>query len=104
MKTVYHNADPVMAEFIGGMLNDAGIPAHVHQAGLYGASGEIPPNECWARIVVVHEEQATEARELVMEYLEGDPVGDATEWTCPSCGERIEPQFTQCWNCGRERG
>jgi predicted amidophosphoribosyltransferase len=23
-------------------------------------------------------------------------------WTCPQCGEEIEPQFTACWNCGSE--
>ena len=103
MKTVYSSADPVMAGFIEGLLNDAGIPAHAHQAGLYGAAGEVPPTECWARIVVVHEEQAEQARAIILEYLEGEPQHDGKDWKCPRCGETIEPQFTQCWNCGRER-
>ena len=25
-------------------------------------------------------------------------------WTCSGCSERIEGQFSECWNCGRERG
>ncbi|WP_018861645.1 MULTISPECIES: DUF2007 domain-containing protein [unclassified Thioalkalivibrio] len=103
MRTVYTAADPVMAGFIENLLQEAGIPAYVAQAGLYGAAGEIPPNECWGRVMVVHEAQAQEARELIVEYLEGEPEHDGKEWKCSRCGERIEPQFTQCWNCGRER-
>lgn len=53
--------------------------------------------------MVVHEAQAEQARELIVEYLEGEPEHDGKEWKCSRCGERIEPQFTQCWNCGRER-
>ena len=91
-----------MAGFIEGVLENAGIQAHVMQAGLYGAAGGLPPNECWARVVVVHEEQAEQARAVILEYLEtdGDPSGK--EWQCPRCGEKSESQFTQCWNCGYE--
>ena len=24
-------------------------------------------------------------------------------WTCPRCGEDVESQFSECWNCGSER-
>ena len=24
----------------------------------------------------------------------------AEPWTCPGCGEEVEGQFAQCWNCG----
>ncbi len=103
MKTVYTAADPIMAGFIEGVLQNAGIRAHVLQAGLYGAAGEIPPNECWARVVVVHPDQAEQARAVIKEYLEAEADPDAREWKCPRCGERIEGQFTQCWSCGYER-
>lgn len=103
MRTVYSAADPVMTGVIESLLQDAGIPAYVNQAGLYGAVGEIPPTETWARIMVVHEEQAAEARTIILEYLEGEPQNKGRPWQCPRCGEVIEPQFTQCWNCGREK-
>lgn len=38
MRTVYTAADPVMAGFIENLLKEAGIPAYVAQAGLYGAA------------------------------------------------------------------
>lgn len=25
-------------------------------------------------------------------------------WECPKCRERLEEQFTTCWNCGEARG
>lgn len=27
----------------------------------------------------------------------------AEGWTCPSCGESIEPGFDACWKCGKEK-
>lgn len=102
MKTVYTAADPIMAGFIEGVLQNAGIQAHAMQAGLYGAAGEIPPNECWARVVVVHESQAEQARAVIKEYLEAEGDPEARAWQCPRCGEQIEGQFTQCWSCGYE--
>jgi hypothetical protein len=26
-----------------------------------------------------------------------------TAWICHACGEKIEPQFTQCWQCDTEQ-
>lgn len=92
-----------MAGFIEGVLNQAGISAHVLQAGLYGAAGEVPPNECWARIVVVHAAQEAQARAIITTYLEGGEQIDLPQWSCPRCGEISEGQFTQCWQCGYER-
>ena len=28
---------------------------------------------------------------------------ESPPWTCPKCGEAIEPQFTECWNCGASK-
>lgn len=103
MKTVYTAADPILAGFFEGVLRNAGITAHVFHAGLQGAAGELPPDQCWARIVVVHPEQFEMARELVREYLEPHEPEDQSDWSCLGCGERSEAQFTQCWSCGWER-
>jgi hypothetical protein len=103
MKTVCAAADPIMAGFLEGILRQAGIPAHVFQSGLQGAAGELPPDQCLARIVVVHPEHLDTARELLRLYLEPSESVDAPGWVCPTCGEGSENQFTQCWQCGWER-
>ena len=27
---------------------------------------------------------------------------DPQPWTCPTCGETIEGQFAECWNCAAD--
>lgn len=103
MKTVFSGADPIMAGFVEEILREAGIPAHVFQSGLQGAAGELPPDQCLARIVVVHPEHVDAARELMRLYLEPTLSNDAPDWVCPTCSEISEAQFTQCWRCGSER-
>jgi hypothetical protein len=58
--------------------------------------GELPPAECQAEVWVAEDADVARAEQLLREGVtaQGEP------WTCPSCGERLEPQFTQCWRCG----
>jgi hypothetical protein len=28
------------------------------------------------------------------------PPPGGTPWTCPRCGEVLQPQFVSCWKCG----
>ncbi len=28
---------------------------------------------------------------------------DNSSWQCPNCGERVDPEFAVCWNCGTGR-
>jgi DNA-directed RNA polymerase subunit RPC12/RpoP len=38
----------------------------------------------------------------LLEALMAKPETLDKPWQCPSCGEKIEAQFTQCWKCGTE--
>jgi hypothetical protein len=51
--------------------------------------------------VWVPDYQAERAIRLLAESQE-EPA-DAADWTCPGCGEQIEGQFTDCWQCGTAR-
>jgi hypothetical protein len=63
---------------------------------LASAMGELPPAECQAEVWVAEDADVARAEQLLREGVkaQGEP------WTCPRCGERLEPQFTQCWRCG----
>lgn len=100
MKRVHVIADPVQAGFIQGVLESEGIPTFLRNAWLGGAAGELPSQECWPEIWVDDGDHAR-ALELIA-ALEQGTTGDAPAWRCPRCGERIEPQFDRCWNCGFE--
>lgn len=102
MKPVYTAKHPAEAHLVRGMLEAGGIRAEVRGDQLYGAFGELPV----LPTVWIHDATADlEALRLVGEYLHGTPARrHANErWICPSCGEGLEGQFTDCWNCGAAR-
>ena len=79
------------------VLESAGIPCEVRNDRLAGAIGEIPFVECWPQLWVRNAGDVLRARALIDEALR--PFTEAEAWVCPRCGERIEPQFAQCWHC-----
>ena len=67
---------------------------------LSSAMGELPPAECQVEVWVLSASDADRAARLLRE---GTVDRTATPWTCASCGEAAEAQFTQCWRCGSFR-
>jgi len=49
--------------------------------------------------VIVDSMDRDRANELVKQMHEDSQGSCPPSWTCPDCGEEIEGQFGQCWNC-----
>lgn len=81
------------------LLAAYGIPAEMRNTALTGGLGEIPMLETWPQLWV-DDAVYDDAKRAVEQELKSPPRGDA--WKCPSCGERIEGQFTECWRCAGE--
>jgi len=77
------------------VLQAEGIPAAVRNEYLSGAMGERPPAECEVELWVLDDADAPRAEAL----LRAPPQRGAS-WLGRRCGERSEPQFTHCWQCG----
>lgn len=101
MRRVYTAPSPLMVGHMRNVLESEGIRCLLRNDNLLGGAGELPPNETWPELWVEREIDEERAVRLVEETLAHEPTGDP--WTCPSCGEVLEPQFTTCWNCGRHR-
>lgn len=100
MKTVYSAANIALVSIFQRLLDERGIKCWIKNEALLTGIGEIPPIETWPQLCV-EDEDYSEAKRLVDEALsakETDP-----SWKCDSCGEVIEGQFTECWNCGKSR-
>ncbi len=99
MRRVYSSFDLVAVHHARNMLEAQGVRAVVKNERLASAMGELPPAECQAEVWVLDEADAARAEQLLREgaRVSGPP------WRCAGCGERIEPQFTQCWRCGATR-
>ena len=99
MIKVYTANSLAMAGYVQGALESAGLRCMVRNQYLSGGIGELPPTDCWPEVWVVNDHAAAQARAILAELL-GEGDGEAPPaWTCGSCGERIDGQFAQCWNC-----
>jgi hypothetical protein len=100
MKLLMRCDHAIAAAHYAGALRAAGIDCEVRNTVLSGALGEIPFLECAPQIWIRNSLDEPRARELIEQLL--SPVA-GEPWTCSRCGEVLEPQFAQCWNCGAPR-
>lgn len=98
MKRIFTDVDPVLSGFVESLLDNAGIECTVRNQYLSGGVGELPVNECWPEVWVLHDADADTAAEIIERALKKQPTANA--WNCPQCEEQLEGQFAQCWKCG----
>ena len=93
-----HSAESILeVAHLRNLLEHEGIECFVLNERLAGALDEIPYIECWPELWVREDGQERHARRLIGQALA--PRSGGEPWTCERCGERIEPQFSDCWNC-----
>jgi hypothetical protein len=100
MKRVYSSFNLLAVHHAKNVLATEGIRATVKNEHLSSAMGELPPAECQAELWVLRDDDAPRAERL----LRYGPQANGAPWCCPACGEVLEPQFTQCWNCSAATG
>ena len=96
MKCVYTTPVSAEAYLLKGWLESEGLRATIQ--------GEDHPTPDVLPSVWVAAQDYARAEALVRTFLHTSaniPVG--TPWQCPTCGEALEPQFTDCWKCGTSR-
>ncbi len=100
LKTVYSAANMALVSIFQSLLEERGIKCWIKNESLLTGIGEIPPIETWPQLCV-EDANYLEAKRIVDEALAAKDFANA--WKCDSCGEIIEGQFTDCWNCGKSR-
>ena len=106
MKQVFVAQHPTEAHLVRGLLEANGIQAEVQGESLFSVRGEAPATpDTLPSVWVSDDGEATRALAVLADYgrQEGTAPNQGMAWTCPACGERIEPQFTECWHCGAGR-
>ena len=100
MKKVYASADRSQIEIVSQLLREEGIESRVLNEHTSAVLGDIPflkaHPEVWVR-----EEDQLRAKAVVARFESGETRDErqVEPWRCSACGETIEGQFTQCWNC-----
>jgi hypothetical protein len=102
MKRIYSAKDPLMVGHLKNVLATFGINCIARNVDLNSAAGELPPIECWPELWVIDDAKAARAKGILKRALA--PLRSVKKpWVCGGCGETIEGQFVECWNCGRDR-
>jgi hypothetical protein len=97
MKTVYSASNISLVSIFRTILEQNGIKCWIKNEYLFAGIGEIPPIECWP-LLCVNDDDFPEAKCIVDEALSQK---DMASWKCNACGEEVEGQFAECWNCGK---
>ena len=95
MKRIFRAASLVEVAHVRNLLLTAGIQSELRNQYSAGALGDLPMFETWPQLLVDDDDESAALRVLARAAVPAS--GDA--WTCPACGERLEPQFTSCWRC-----
>jgi hypothetical protein len=102
MKRIHSAKDPLMIGHLKNVMATFGIKCVARKLDLISAAGELPPIECWPELWVVDDEKVTKAKRILKKTLA--PLASVKKsWVCGGCGENIEGQFSECWNCGHDR-
>jgi hypothetical protein len=99
MKRVYRAASLLQVAHARNVLISAGIDCELRNIYLAGAAGDLPLMETWPQLYVADADEPRALRALAR----AASTETGAPWTCEECGENLEPQFTTCWRCGRER-
>jgi hypothetical protein len=97
LKRVYSSFNLAAVHHAKNVLAAHGIRAVVKNEYLSSAMGDLPPAECQAELWLLDAADLWRAEELLFSEEHA-----GAEWSC-ACGERLGPQFTQCWRCGMYR-
>jgi hypothetical protein len=102
MKCVLRTSDRTRAHLLRSALESEQVPAIVEGEDLASLQGELPVGaSAEYRVSILDDDQLPRAALLARQWLGGQgDSGSASDWTCRVCGERHEPHFRSCWNCG----
>jgi hypothetical protein len=99
MKLLYSSPDLVAVTHLKDLLDNAGIDSVIQNEVSATLSGGVPMSEAVPELWIDDDSRLAEAQQIKEDYLKPQSV-QGVAWTCPKCGEKSEPQFTSCWNCG----
>jgi hypothetical protein len=99
--TATNSIDGANIEMLKGLLEEAEIHCMIRNEYLSSALGEVPFLEASPEIWILKDEDDFKAA-AILETWRTTRIGAGEPWTCSECGEKIEGQFTSCWQCGND--
>lgn len=106
MKQVYNARTSLDASLVRAYFESCGVPSIIRGEFLWTLRGFMPMTREMLPTVWVEDYDYEKAIELLKawEASQRDQTHSLPSWSCKSCGEVNEGQFTNCWNCNGESG
>ena len=101
MKRLTSTDNLLIATLWQRVLESAGIRCEIRNRYIGGAIGELPADQVAPQIWIADDHDAERAAALIADLRNPQP---SPSWRCVGCGELVEGQFFQCWNCETARG
>jgi hypothetical protein len=98
--TISHEAEGLILQ---SLLDEEGIESQIQGRDLGVARGAVPMTNETMPTIWVRRVDETKALSIIQNFLTRPRNIQRQKWTCPGCGEKLEEQFSHCWNCGTAR-
>ena len=98
MYEVFRHWDTATVGLVNGLLEDAGIKTILRN---WEGSNivEIPIPVIYPNVCVLDKEDFERAKDFISAFRQS-PKTNGEDWHCEKCGEAVELELNECWNCG----
>ena len=101
MVKVYTASELHVVQLIKSQLEERGVACVMNNEYSAIARGDLVYTDTWPEIWV--DDDQAKAANTVLAELASSSADQQDEWVCAGCGEVIEGQFSDCWNCSQPR-
>jgi hypothetical protein len=102
MKAIFSSMDLAAVTHLKDLIEGAGIACFIKNDISSYLTGDIAMSGVAPELWIDDDSRLAEAEQIKRDW-QSPPPAVGTAWTCPKCGEKLEPQFTSCWKCGTAR-
>jgi hypothetical protein len=99
MTRVFSHPDPAITHLVLNRLEQLGVDAVIQGEANGRGMGEVPPIAAWSEVWVADGASLADVEAAVAEVT-AEPEATPASWTCPTCDEVVDGQFSVCWACG----
>lgn|SRR5690554_3751518 len=94
--------DLMLGQHWANLLKQAGIACRLTGVHLQGAAGGVPVDQSGPDLWIENPQDREAAMRIIDGWADASSA-NRPHWHCDVCGEWMEPQFSECWQCGATR-
>ncbi len=102
MYEVFRHWDTSTVGLVNGLLQDAGVRTVLRNWDACNIT-EIPIPAIYPNVCVLRKEDSDRAKDIISAFLKSSAT-TGEPWTCRTCGEQVESNFLECWQCSTVKG